>query len=195
MKPHFSLLFIPLLLLLAGLAGASYWFQVIDVTPIEMTPNSEAKFTVSVKGMGSERAYVQLVFKNMSDGLDFSCDKIIKNVFPAGVTKYNCTVKAADLAPGNYSFVVDVAATGSPSGKKTAFINVVEANRGATIEPEMVATPTGPVLQTYKGLEADEGNLTPADAPAEEGQAQETPAPGAMAAILALLLVLRKMKK
>ncbi|MEI8003639.1 MAG: hypothetical protein WCG94_04830, partial [Methanothrix sp.] len=89
MKTHFSLILIPLLLLLAGLAGASFWFQVIDVSPIEMTPGSEANFTVSVKGLGSERAYVELVFKNKTEGLDFTCPKMIKNVFPAGVTKYN----------------------------------------------------------------------------------------------------------
>jgi hypothetical protein len=195
MKNHFSLLLIPLFLLLAGLAGASYWFQVIDVTPIEMTPNSEANFTVSVKGMGSDRAYVQLVFKNITEGLDFSCDKIIKNVFPAGVTKYNCTVRADDMATGNYSFVVDVAATGSPSGKKTAFINVVEAKSGAAIVTENESMSAGPMLQTYQGLTADEGNQTPADTPAEEPQSQETPAPGAMAVILAFVLALRRMKK
>jgi hypothetical protein len=195
MKNHFSLLLVPFLLLMAGLAGASFWFQVIDVTPIEMTPNSEANFTVSVKGMGSERAYVQLVFKNIAEGLDFTCDRRIKNVFPAGVTKYNCTVKIADLPPGNYSFVVDVAATGSPSGKKTAFINVVEAKSGAAIVPENKATPDESMLKTYHGPTADEENQTPADTPAEEAHGQETPAPGAMAAILALLLVLRRIKK
>ena len=190
MKNHFSLLLIPLLLLLAGQAGASYWFQVIDVTPIEMTPNSEANFTVSVKGLGSERAYVELVFKNKTEGLDFTCPKMIKNVFPAGVTKYNCTVKAADVPPGNYSFVVDVAAKGSPSGKKTAFINVVAAKSDAAIEPEKQPMPTGPMLQAYNGSRAEQGNQTPA----KEPQAQKTPAPGAMAAILATLVVLRRMK-
>ncbi|MDD4163019.1 MAG: hypothetical protein PHW87_11140 [Methanothrix sp.] len=185
MKPNFSILLIPLLLLLAGQAAASYWFQVIDVTPIEMTPNSEANFTVSVKGMGSDRAYVELVFKNKTEGIDFSCDKMIKNVFPAGVTKYNCSVKAADVAPGNYSFVVDVAATGSRSGKKTAFINVVAAKRGEEIEPGNEAITTGPVPS-----EADLGNQIPAGEP----QAQKTPAPGAVAAILAILLALRRMK-
>ena len=153
MKNHFSLLLIPLLLLLAGQAGASYWFQVIDVTPIEMTPNSEANFTVSVKGLGSERAYVELVFKNKTEGLDFACPKMIKNVFPAGVTKYNCTVKAADVPPGNYSFVVDVAAKGSPSGKKTAFINVLAAKSDAAIEPEKQPMPTGPMLQAYNAIQ------------------------------------------
>ena len=71
MKNHFSVLLILLLLLLAGQATASFWFKVIEVTPIEMTPNSEANFTVSVKGLGSERAYVELVFKNKTEGLDF----------------------------------------------------------------------------------------------------------------------------
>ena len=193
MKPYFSILLIPLLFLLVGQAGASFWFQVIDVTPIEMTPNSEANFTVFVKGMGSERAYVELVFKNKTEGLDFSCDKLIKNVFPAGVTDYNCTVKAADVPPGNYSFVVDVAAKGSPSGKKTAFINVVAAKSSASIVPENMSMPTGPTLQTYIGSEANKGNQTATETPAES-QAKGTPAPGAMVAILALLLVLRRMK-
>ena len=190
MKNHFTLLLIPLLLLLAGLAGASYWFQVIDVTPIEMTPNSEANFTVSVKGLGSERAYVELVFKNKTEGLDFTCPKMIKNVYPTGVTKYNCTVKAADVSPGNYSFVVDVAARGSPSGKRTAFINVLAAKSDAAIEPEKQPMPTGPMLQAYNASRAEQGNQTPA----KEPQAQKTPAPGAMAAILATLVAMRRMK-
>ena len=190
MKNHFTLLLIPLLLLLAGQAGASYWFQVIDVTPIEMTPNSEANFTVSVKGLGSERAYVELVFKNKTEGLDFTCPKMIKNVYPTGVTKYNCSVKAADVSPGNYSFVVDVAAKGSPSGKRTAFINVLAAKSDATIEPEKQPMPTGPMLQAYNASRAEQGNQTPA----KEPQAQKAPAPGAIAAILAALVAMRRMK-
>ncbi len=191
MKKFVSILLILLLLFLVGQAGSSFWFQVIDVTPIEMAPGSEANFTVSVKGMGSERAYVELVFKNKSEGFDFSCPKMIKNVFPAGVTKYNCTVRAGDAQPGNYSFVVDVAATGSPSGKKTAFINVLAAKRDAAIEQEVVSMPTGPVLQTYNASEAHEGNQTTA----KEPLSQKTPAPGTIVAILAILLVLQKMKR
>jgi hypothetical protein len=187
MKNHFSVLLILLLLLLAGQATASFWFKVIEVTPIEMTPHSEANFTVSVKGLGSERAYVELVFKNKTEGIDFICPKMIKNVYPTGVTKYNCSVKAADVPPGNYSFVVDVAATGSPSGKKTAFINVVAAKSPAAIEPERSSMPTGPMLQTYNG---NNGNQTPA----KEPPAQKTPASGVVAAILAMLLVFWKME-
>ena len=172
MKTYFTLILIPLLLLLAGLAGASFWFQVIDVSPIDMTPGSEANFTVSVKGLGSERAYVELVFKNKTEGLDFSCPKMIKNVFPAGVTKYDCVVKAADVQPGNYSFVVDAAARGSPSGKKTAFINVLAAN---------------------KASQAGQDNQTPADTSTKQ-TAQKTPAQGAIVPIFAMLVAMRMMK-
>jgi hypothetical protein len=188
MKNSFSVLLITLLSLLAGQAGASFWFQVTNITPIEMTSNSEANFTVSVKGMGSERAYVELVFKNKTDGFDFSCPKMIKNVFPAGVTQYNCSVKAADVPPGNYSFVVDVAAKGSPSGKKTGFINVLAEDGGRAIEPKAGSMPTGPTLQAYNASQADEGA-----AKGPLAQTQNAPAPGAAAAILAMLLVLRRM--
>jgi hypothetical protein len=188
MKNSLSVLIIIILSLLAGQAGASFWFQVTNITPIEMAPNSEANFTVSVKGMGSERAFVELVFKNKTEGFDFSCQHLIKNVYPAGVTQYNCSVKAADVPPGNYSFVVDVAATGSPSGKKTGFINVLAEDGGKAIESEAGSMPTEPTMQTDNASQGGEGG-------AEEppAQTQNTPAPGATAAILAMLLVLRKM--
>jgi hypothetical protein len=181
MKNLFSVLLITLLMLLAGQAGASFWFQVREITPIEMMPNSEANFTVSVKGMGSERAYVELVFKNKTDGFDFSCQKIIKNVFPAGVTQYNCSVKAADVPPGNYSFVVDVAATGSPSGKKTGFINVLAKDAGRTIDPMAnEGAAEGPLAGTQTQTQT-------------QNQNQKTPAFGAITAIFAMLLVMRRM--
>jgi hypothetical protein len=192
MKNSISILLITILSLLAGQAGASFWFQVTNITPIEMAPNSEANFTVSVKGMGSERAYVELVFKNKTNGFDFSCQHLIKNVYPAGVTQYNCSVKAADVSPGNYSFVVDVAATGSPSGKKTGFINVLAANGGRAVEPKAESTPTG---STSQGNDASQNTSQANEGGAEEppAQTQNTPAPGALAAILAMLLVLRRM--
>jgi hypothetical protein len=121
---QFSILLLLLILLLAGQANASYWFKVIDISPISLDPGSGTNFTVSVKGLGSHGAYVELVFRNKTQGLDISCEKKIKYVFPAGVTKYNCTVKATDIAPGNYSFVADVSAKGAPSGNKTGYIEV-----------------------------------------------------------------------
>jgi hypothetical protein len=165
-----------------------------EITPIEMTPNSEANFSVSVKGLGSERAYVELVFKNVTDGFDFSCPKMIKNVFPAGVTQYNCSVKAADVPPGNYSFVVDVAAKGAPSGKKTGFINVLAHDGGRAMQPQDGSMPSGsmtsqPEPQVNSASQAGDSAATgtPAD------QTRNTPASGAAAAILALLLAFRRM--
>ncbi len=119
-------LFLVLMLFLAmGSAKGSYWFQVTNVTPIILEPNRETNFTVSVKGLGSEGAYVELVFKNVSQGLSIACPKMIKYVLPTGITKYNCTLSAGNIASGNYSFVVDVAAAGAPSGKKIVYVLVM----------------------------------------------------------------------
>ena len=189
MKTHISLLLIAVLLLLAGQAGASFWFKVIDVTPIEMSPNSEANFTVSVKGLGSERAYVQLVINNSNEGLTIYCPKKIKNVFPQGITQYNCTAKAEGVAPGNYSFVVDVAAAGARSGNMTAFINVIGPESDVAMKPEGGNQTAAEIPAKPQAEEAQSAAETPA-----EPQAKGTPAPGTMAAILALLLVLRRMK-
>lgn len=186
------------LLLLAGPADASGWFKVINVTPIEMTANSEANFTVSVKGMGGERAYVELVFRNRSEGFDFTCPKMIKNVFPAGVTDYSCSVKAGDVAPGNYSFVVDAAAPGARPGKLTAYINVVEEKSQAE---GMYNSTVGYLRDMAKaGDSKNEGSddagqpSQPADASASE-KTEKAPMPGAAAAIFSLLVALRMVRR
>ena len=204
MNSSFSVPLIALLLLLSGQADASFWFQVKEITPIEMTPNSEANFSVSVKGLGSERAYVELVFKNVTDGFDFSCPKMIKNVFPAGVTQYNCSVKAADVPPGNYSFVVDVAAKGAPSGKKTGFINVLAADGSSAMQPQGGSMSSGSVSsgsvpsgsmasqpEPQENSASQAGDSAATGTPAD--QTRSTPASGAAAAILALLLAFRRM--
>jgi len=201
MKNFFAILLIALLLLLAGPADASGgWFKVINVTPIEMTANSEANFTVSVKGMGGERAYVELVFRNRSEGFDFACPKMIKNVFPAGVTDYECSVKAGDVAPGNYSFAVDTAAPGARPGKLTAYINVVEEKSQA----EAIYDSTIDYLKDMSGagnseteLSDDAGEISqPTGAEAEAGEAQpEAPMPGAAMTVLGLLVAFRRCKR
>jgi hypothetical protein len=189
-KPLSVLLITFLLLMTTGQAGASFWFKVIEITPIEMKANSEANFTVSVKGLGSERAYVELVFKNISDGFHISCPKMIQNVFPAGVTRFNCSVNAADVPPGNYSFVADVAAKGSPSGKKTGFINVLAKDGVQTIPQQDSSMASEPALQGYNASQDERGA-------SEEplAQSQNMPAAGAAASILAMLLVFRKMAR
>jgi hypothetical protein len=183
MKTVFSILPLLLLLLLAGQASSSFWFKVIDISPINLTPNSEANFTVAVKGLGSQGSYVDLVFKNMSKGLDISCPKLIKYVLPAGVTKYNCIIKAGDIAPGNYSFVVDVAAKGSPSGKMTAHVEVLSGGIGIAQAKEP------PQEAVQKETQAFKANQTSASPPAKT-----TPASGAALAALTVLLASRRMR-
>lgn len=160
-----------LALLLAGQASGSYWFKVIDVSPINLTPNSEANFTVAVKGLGSQGGYVQLVFKNTSQGLDISCQKIIKYVFPTGVTRFNCTVRAEDIEPGNLSFEVVSAAKGSPISKRMAYVEIKAANQGVT-----TGSPSAP-----------EANAT-----ASPSEAKSVPGLGVAASLLALLLAARR---
>ena len=200
MKNRLAVLLLPLLLL-AGPADASGgWFKVINVTAIEMTANSEANFTVSVKGMGGERAYVELVFRNRSEGFDFICPKMIKNVFPAGITDYECSVKAGDVAPGNYSFVVDTAAPGARPGKLTAYINVI----GEMSQAEAIYDSTIDYLKDMSGAGNSEpepsdnsrGASQPTGAEAEAGEAQqEAPMPGAAMAFLGLLVAFRRCKE
>jgi hypothetical protein len=195
MKTVPSILLILLLLLLAGQAGASYWFQVSDISPISMTPNSEANFTVSVKGLGSQGAYVELIFLNKSRGINTSCEKLIKYIFPAGTTKYNCTVKSADIAPGNYSFVVDIVALGAPPGKKTAYVDVVAAENGAAIEPQTIQiNQTAPDNRSQSAQGSEESKVNQASQTTTGSEPKGTPALGVMPAILALLLIMRRMR-
>ncbi len=181
MKTVFSLLLFVLFLLLAGQASGSFWFKVVDVSPISLTPDSEANFTVAVKGLGSQGAYVQLVFRNMSQGLDISCPKMIKYVLPTGITKYNCTIKAGNIAPGNYSFVVDVAAMGSPSGKKIAYIEVLPAKTAQAKE-----LPQETIQNTSQSSLV---NQIPAP------QSRGTPAAGTVLTALAILLASWRMRR
>lgn len=192
MNYSFSISLIALLSLLSGQADASFWFQVREITPIEMMPNSEANFSVSVKGLGSERAYVELVFKNISDGFNFSCPKMIKNVFPAGVTEYNCSVKAGDVPPGNYSFVVDVAAKGAPSGKKTGFINILAADDARAMQPQPGSVSSGSMSSEPMPQENTLSQEGEARSEESAAQTQNTPAPGAAVSILAMLIVFRR---
>lgn len=195
MKTVFPVMLLMLLLLLSSQASGSFWFQVVDVSPINLPPNSEANFTIAVKGLGSNGAYVELVFKNMTQGLEVSCPKMIKYVFPAGVTKYNCTLKSGDIAPGNYSFVVDVAAKGSPSGKKTAYVEVLGMNGQAAV-PSMAAASNGAASNTVSAdnltSKVAQSEKTDQAASTPESQSKGTPGPGAILGALCLLLASRR---
>lgn len=197
MKTVFPVMLLMLLLLLSGEACASFWFQVVDVSPVNLPPNSEANITVAVKGLGSNGAYVELVFRNMTQGLEVSCPKMIKYVFPAGISKYNCTIKSGDIAPGNYSYVVDVAAKGSPSGKKTGYVVILGEN-GQAAEPRMdaasnseasnPASTNSPIAGEPQSAKSNQGASTP------ESQSKETPGLGAIPGALCLILAARRIK-
>ena len=193
MRACFFLLLLAVFLLLPGQANASYWFQVIDITPVEMLPNSEANFTVSVKGLGSDRAYVELVFRNVSEGLTITCPKKIQNIFPQGVTNYDCIVAAGDLLPGNYSFVADVVVAGAPSGKKTGYVNIIGRNGNRASEPVRVDQPALEDAEEGEFQEPETEPLAQPDHPSESEK--KSPAPGAVAASLVLILALWRMKR
>ncbi len=194
MRAHIFLLLLAFLLLLPGQANASYWFQVIDITPVEMLPNSEANFTVSVKGLGSDRAYVELVFRNVSEGLTITCPRKIQNVFPQGVTDYDCIVAAGDLVPGNYSFVADVVVAGAPSGKMTGYVNIIGGNGNHAAVPVRVDQAA---LEEAEDLEeSEEPGTEPLAQPDQPDESEKkSPAPGAVAASLVLILALWRMKR
>jgi len=196
MKNNFPIL-IFLLFLMVGQADASYWFKVINVTPIEMTANSEANFTVSVRGLGSERAYVELVFKNKTEGFNFGCSKMRKNVFPGGVTDYECTLSAGDVPAGNYSFIVDLSAKGAPSGKKTAFINVVESASSPEAGPEDNADAASQTALPQP-IDQDTANQAPSEELAKDRageEAEKSPMPGAAVVLFCLLVALGRMRR
>jgi hypothetical protein len=197
MKNNFLPILILLLMLSAGSGDASRWFKVINVTPIEMTANSEANFTVSVRGLGSERAFVELVFKNRTEGFDFGCSKMIKNVFPGGVTDYECTLFAGDVAAGNYSFIVDVSAKGAPSGKMTAFINVIERASPLETGPEDNADAASQTALPQP-MDQDIADQAPPEELAEDRageEAERSPMPGAAAVLFCLLVALGRLRR
>jgi len=194
MRAHIFLLLLAFLLLLPGQANASYWYQVIDITPVEMLPNSEANFTVSVKGLGSDRAYVELVFRNVSEGLTITCPRKIQNVFPQGVTDYDCIVAAGDLLPGNYSFVADVVVAGAPSGRMTGYVNIIGGNGNRAAVP--VRVDQADLEEAEGGKKSEELETEPAALPDKPGESEKkSPAPGAVAAGLVLILALWRMKR
>jgi hypothetical protein len=124
---------------------------------------------------------------------------LIKYVFPTGTTKYNCSVKSADISQGNYSFVVDVAAKGAPSGKKTAYVNVVAPGTGEAIESRLNQNASENQSQSIQGPEEAKVNLTnqtTATNHATSGpEARGTPALGIMPAVFALLLIMWRMRR
>jgi hypothetical protein len=173
-----------LMLTISGLSAASYYFVILNVSPIKLEPNSETNFTVSVKGLGSQGGYVQLVFRNLSQGLSVVKAGGTRYVLSLGNRTYNCTMRAGAIAPGNYSFDVGIYAFGAKSAWKEASV---------TVQP-----PGGTLPAAVNQSKNRTMIVTPSGAP--ERAASEEPAPGlehppaapgpGVVAPLALLLLL-----
>jgi hypothetical protein len=206
MKSIVSIFIFLIFLLLAGQASASYWFKVVDVSPISIEPNSDANFTVAVKGLGSEGAYVQVVFRNMSEGLSIASFDKLRYVFPTGTARFNFTLRAGDIAPGNYSFEVGVVGKSSLPGWTKAYVDVVGAGTRETRAMEdMPASGRETASQNISELPAAAAPLPAApEAPAQDENASDAgtvpaqergmPGPGTVMAIAALLLMGRRIR-
>jgi hypothetical protein len=183
MKNANALLFFLLILLMCGLASASYWFKVIEVSPISVAPNSDANFTVTVKGLGSDGAYVGLTFRNVSDGLTIVDRDRLRYIFPTGTAKFNVTIRAADMAPGAYSLEVGTAATGSPPGFTKVNVSVESPIEETVADITLQAEPEPAVPSESTPEETTEG--------AAGSEVEAAPAPGIALAVLALWLTAR----
>ena len=112
---------------LANLTSASSFFEIMNISPIKMVPNSETNFTVTVKGLGSKGGYVDLLFKNLSANLSVVQNEGTKYIFSGTTNSLNGTIKAGDVAPGNYTFEMGLSAKGSPYNWRKAYIVVEPA--------------------------------------------------------------------
>jgi len=181
------LLILPLLLLLiADNASAAPFFRIIDVSPIHVAPNSDANFTATVKDFGSDGGYVQLIFRNVTPGISVNQTDGYKYVLPTGTRKFNCTVKAGNIAPGNYSFQMGIYAQDAKINWITAYV-VVEPISFVRTTPVIPNASRANVSPNITNVSAPKANVTaPAPTP------QKAPALGIPAAIVLLLLAARR---
>jgi hypothetical protein len=172
-----------LMLMISNLACASYYFVILDVSPIHLEPKSETNFTVSIKGLGSQGGYVQLVFRNLSQGLSVTKAGGARYVLSLGIRTYNCTMRAGSVEPGNYSFDVGIYAFGAKSAWKEAFV---------VVQPPAGVLPAAGNQSANKtaALEPSAAQERPAsEKPTQKpDQAQAAPGSGIAAAMAALLL-------
>jgi hypothetical protein len=118
---------ISLLLLLAGQASANSLFKVVDVSTIHVASGSEANFTVTIRSIGGDGAFAEPIF-NTTKGLSAAKSSGLKYIVATGSRTYNCTMRAENIAPGNYSFQVGVYAQNAPYSWRTAYA-VVEPSK------------------------------------------------------------------
>jgi hypothetical protein len=127
MKKVASVIIFLTFLLLVNLTKASSFFEVMNISPIKMVPNSETNFVVTVKDLGSEGGYVDLIFRNLSANISVIQKGGTRYIFSGATNSFNGTIKVGDVALGNYTFGIGLSAKGSPYNWRTAYIDVESA--------------------------------------------------------------------
>jgi len=181
-----EIILISLFLLLAGQASANSYFKVVDVSPIKVAPDSEANFTVIIRSEGGSGAFAEPIFKfNATKGLSAEAPGGLKHIVATGSRIYNCTIKAGNIASGNYSFQVGVYAQDAPYSWRTAYATV-EAHEKVT-NAKLIASFSNASLNNSFTVQANKSGSR-----ANNSSPAKTPGPGVLIAIAALFLASRR---
>jgi hypothetical protein len=181
MKKVVMLLSLLLILLLAGDAGAAAYFRITNVSPIYIAPNSEANFTVNVKSLGPDGEYVSLIFKNLTPGLSIDYAGGLRYVVPTGTRLFNCSMRAGNVAPGNYTFDIGIYAQDAKTNWREAYA-VVEPSAAMQVQaaPEVSNVSTANATANMSATPQTNTNRT---------EAKAAPTLGALASILVIILL------
>jgi hypothetical protein len=183
-----EILLISLLLLLAGQASANSYFKVIDVSAIKVAQNSEANFTVIIRSEGGSGAFAEPIFKfNTTKGLSAEAPGGLRYIVATGSRIYNCTIKAGDVAPGNYSLQVGVYAQDAPYSWRTGYA-IVEAPRTVN-NAQLNASLNKASFNNLVTVQANESGSR-----ANKSSSAKTPGPGVLITIAVLFIASRRAK-
>jgi hypothetical protein len=182
-----EIVLISLLLLLAGQASANSYFKVIDVSPIKVAQNSQANFTVIIRSEGGSGAFAEPVFKFKVNELSAEAPGGLRYIVATGSRIYNCTIRAGNIAPGNYSLQVGVYAQDAPYSWRTGYA-IVEAPEKATNSQLNASRSTASRNNSVNVQANGSGPRANKTGPAK------TPGPGVLIAIAALFLASRRAK-
>lgn len=175
-----------LLLLLAGIGSANSLFKVVDISPIHIYPGSEENFTVTIRSVGGDGAFAQPIF-NTSRGLSASAPGGLRYIVATNGRKYNCTMKAENIKPGNYSFQVGVYAQSAPYNWRTAYLTV-EAPMNSMEPP---AKGSQYVNKSRYGNETTIPKTAEANTESGKSSPMGVPSPGFVLTLAALILAAR----
>lgn len=123
---------IMLVVLLIYPAGASVFFEIVDVPTIYVSPGGNSNFSVVVQNMGSESTYARINFRNIPDGMSI-IGPLCTEWVDSGTTKeFGCALEvvARGLMPGRYTFEMGIAASGAPPNWKKVDVVVSDIDGG-----------------------------------------------------------------